>query len=1440
MRVTDREPVGLEKYNKFFSDLVTSLQFNSITVPKSIEDNSDGELYQGSIGGKHEHPSYCLTSDSKFLVRGSKNRCIKIVSLNNQRIIDKIDNLNDSVVAVCVTPDKSVVAGACSDGSVAIWSMGNLKLLAELDTPSKAFVTILLSPASQPFLLGLCPQQSIMCVWSLANYKLERVVDLPKGILCAVADSEGRDLAVGCEDKVIRFLSLDEFEWRLVSKPFTGAITSLTYSEDRAYMIAGTADKKINILTGRDHKTVAYTFQHFGRVDAVSLSYNGKFLAAASNKLLLIFSFEDDDQEKLVEKLLEDKICNIHLASDSLTLICGLSNDNILVFDIETGRIIFQILGSSHTTPITAVFSSPDSKFAVSGTADGDIKLWSIEKFLNIASLEDKDPHINDVSTLCISPDCKYIACAPYKEYKTIKIWSVATKQVVKEIEIQEGVDDICFSYDSEYLICSATETDFWLWDLEKLEKVQISKKVKSRILCMAVSRRSQDKKYLVGSTEDKNIIVWQYPRFDVVATLAEEDCPSEYHLVTISFNNKYIATASDRYTVSVWSLRSFQLLKTLEGHTDSILSLSFSPDANYIFSCSRTDKVFIWSTFYSNTKLFVLQGETRTINCVAVTPDSRYILGGSDDASINVWRLDSNLPKSFIKSKLDIQYYAITPDSSILALVIESRIELWSLERLIKLEKIEDVYFDRVSTVVFSPNSHYMLIGSVEESAILIYSMKTFNIFGKIEGGDYGLNNICSLVCSPNSEFVIAANRYQTLFKFSIQDYSLHKTAAIKNDQIEAIENTVAISSDSRYVVAGYGRGFLVVFRFEDLSEKETIAAHTTPITHLIIKPNSQHVITCSENDKTIKVFSLKTFKQIDSIESTHNHPITSLSVSADGKYMVGLLEDRSARVWSLYSYQQIDKMEENDAGRICCLSPNAKYLVMQCRQSNKTVILPFMSEQFQTYPFILNLIKAYYLAETKEARMEILSSLIVIVTKHRRFYQVVLNPIFSIIALLLNEEETTSVILSQYLTPYRLFSHYEPLSVVIVSNRTESVKTYLNLLLSYKKKYGYYPYYDQDFIRLLLTKYPNLINSVEMKRFIIDNLFQLIGPKMGELKEAEFDTIEYPGEKFTPKDLRSKVNQIDEQVDSLFKTNPVNVQNYDCYVSLIPLDFRNGSRFSRLFFSNLNIFPQSEIETKLSKFIYFKFRMVYRFHLINTVLYWTYNLLLYLFMGLLLIDNLTTVSLFVLQIYFLVSEVKYLVSDGWAYFQRTGQVMVLCMHTYTFIASVLLIIPDYREQESIMINVLRLSRVVFVSLRGIWRMRIFKTSRFLVSMVYQVVLRIKSFFVMMFYFIFIFECIWRMLPSIASGQMVDDLSVADSLKSTFSIAFMSYSTDDYELKEWIVFVVAILTLNFILLNYLVSIICIFYEEVASSTLITDIDEVIKMINEEIGRAHV
>ena len=217
-------------------------------------------------------------------------------------------------------------------------------------------------------------------------------------------------------------------------------------------------------------------------------------------------------------------------------------------------------------------------------------------------------------------------------------------------------------------------------------------------------------------------------------------------------------------------------------------------------------------------------------------------------------------------------------------------------------------------------------------------------------------------------------------------------------------------------------------------------MAIHDSAITHLALTADCRYIISTALNDKIIKIVSLVDLKIIDIIEKTHNYPIMSLSLDSETKYMVGVLEDRTCRIWSLESFQEIEVIDDNASGQVCCLSPDAKHLIIQMESKFKTVVLPFLSDDYQTYPFILNLIKDYFMANSAEEREDILKSLVTIITKHRKYYQVVLNPIFSIITLLLNEQMTTSVILSQYLTPYKLFAQYEPLTVVVMNNRAES----------------------------------------------------------------------------------------------------------------------------------------------------------------------------------------------------------------------------------------------------------------------------------------------------------------------------------------------------------------------------------------------------------------
>ena len=81
------------------------------------------------------------------------------------------------------------------------------------------------------------------------------------------------------------------------------------------------------------------------------------------------------------ENIIEDRICNLFFAADNKSLVVCCSNEKVISMDIEKGTSHYEIIGKSHSHPIIVVLSSPNSKYVLSGTAKGDIKMWSLETF---------------------------------------------------------------------------------------------------------------------------------------------------------------------------------------------------------------------------------------------------------------------------------------------------------------------------------------------------------------------------------------------------------------------------------------------------------------------------------------------------------------------------------------------------------------------------------------------------------------------------------------------------------------------------------------------------------------------------------------------------------------------------------------------------------------------------------------------------------------------------------------------------------------------------------------------------------------------------------------------------------------------------------------------------------------------------------------------------
>jgi ribosome assembly protein 4 len=79
----------------------------------------------------------------------------------------------------------------------------------------------------------------------------------------------------------------------------------------------------------------------------------------------------------------------------------------------------------------------------------------------------------------------------------------------------------------------------------------------------------------------------------------------------------------------------------TLEGHTEAVLSVAFSPDGKALASGSGDTTVRIWD-LATETPLFTCEGHKHWVLFVSFSPDCTKIASGGMDHSIHIWNAEA------------------------------------------------------------------------------------------------------------------------------------------------------------------------------------------------------------------------------------------------------------------------------------------------------------------------------------------------------------------------------------------------------------------------------------------------------------------------------------------------------------------------------------------------------------------------------------------------------------------------------------------------------------------------------------------------------------------------------------------------------------------------------------------------------------------------------
>jgi WD40 repeat protein len=148
-------------------------------------------------------------------------------------------------------------------------------------------------------------------------------------------------------------------------------------------------------------------------------------------------------------------------------------------------------------------------------------------------------------------------------------------------------------------------------------------------------------KEVLVTPTpkNDSNAIsnINKTPLFSVIKTL--EGHSNSVHSVSFSPDGKTLASGSWDSTIKLWNVETRTKIRTLSGSSFDYHSVSFSPDGKTLVSGTSDNTIKLWN-IETGKEIKTLKGHSNSVNSVSFSPDGKTLASGSLDNTIKLWRI--------------------------------------------------------------------------------------------------------------------------------------------------------------------------------------------------------------------------------------------------------------------------------------------------------------------------------------------------------------------------------------------------------------------------------------------------------------------------------------------------------------------------------------------------------------------------------------------------------------------------------------------------------------------------------------------------------------------------------------------------------------------------------------------------------------------------------
>ncbi|MCP4345427.1 MAG: tetratricopeptide repeat protein [Desulfobacterales bacterium] len=227
-----------------------------------------------------------------------------------------------------------------------------------------------------------------------------------------------------------------------------------------------------------------------------------------------------------------------------------------------------------------------------------------------------------------------------------------------------------------------------------------------------------------------------------------------EVRTVAFSPDGAILASGDNDNIIRLWDIPNRKLLKTLEGHNNSVWSLAFSPKGR-LASGSSDNTIKLWDVTEGKL-LQTLEGHKGRVRSVAFNPDGTLLASGGDDNTVRIWNVvDSKTPKILHGHTSAVYSVAFNPDGTHLASGgNDNTVRIWNVADDKELKELSN-HTNAVYSVIFSPEGKRLASAS-HDNIIHVWDVKTGEILQTLTGHERRIN---SLVFSSDGSLLISGS---------------------------------------------------------------------------------------------------------------------------------------------------------------------------------------------------------------------------------------------------------------------------------------------------------------------------------------------------------------------------------------------------------------------------------------------------------------------------------------------------------------------------------------------------------------------------------------------------------------------------------------------------------------------------------------------------------